>query len=569
MADARRALQAVWGYDDFRPVQARALETVLSGRDLLAVFPTGGGKSLCYQVPALLGEGVTIVVSPLISLMKDQIDAIVARGVPAAFLNSTQRPGEIDTVLAALSRGELRLLYVSPERFDSEDFTRAVASARVTLFAVDEAHCVSVWGHDFRPAYRRLGAHRAALFPDAPLVAVTATATPRVRRDIVDQLAMRDPAVQVGGFDRPNLHWSVVSARDEATKLAATLKALRGLKGSAIVYVSTQDGARDVARALSEAGHTTAAYHAGLSDARRKAVQDSFMSGELRTVVATNAFGMGIDKPDIRLVLHYAMPGSMEALYQEAGRAGRDGERARSVLLHAPADRLTHEYLIQQAHPTRATVEAVYRVLAESSDEHGVHANPAQDAARALGLRNPRPVYAALRVLSEAGVIEHTTPQRQALHLTVRAPTERIAEVLRARGREADRSVLRQLWKHVGEARLYAGASVRRSVLEGFPGGADHVVDALGRLEADGIVEWRLDPLGTRLLVARVPPARLQVDWGAVEARRKLELAKLDAVEHYALRRGCRRRAMLDYFRDDSGDVACSGCDYCDRIGRR
>jgi ATP-dependent DNA helicase RecQ len=485
MEAAREALRLVWGYDDFRPAQSRALAAILAGRDLLAVFPTGGGKSMCYQVPALLADGVTIVVSPLISLMKDQIDAIAARGVRAAYLNSSLRAREAEGVLTALAGGDLRLLYVAPERFDSPEFIRAVASARVSLFAIDEAHCVSEWGHDFRPAYTRLGARRE-LFPDAPMVAVTATATPTVRRDIVDHLGMRDPAVQVGGFDRPNLHWAVLPAADEVTKLALTLKALRGLRGSAIVYVSTQEAADDVARALSDAGHAAGAYHAGLPDARRKKVQDEFMAGELRVVVATNAFGMGIDKPDIRLVLHYTIPATMEALYQEAGRGGRDGNPARAVLLHAAGDRKTHEYLIHQAHPSRELVENVYLSVLGASSGNDVVTNPAQEAARAMKLRNPRPIHAALRILAQAGVIERISGRRQDVRVLARPDVE-----------------------------------------------------------------------------------ELPVAWSDLDARRRQELSKLDSVVRYATRAGCRRRAILAYFRDDSPETECTGCDHCDLRARR
>ncbi|HEU4559055.1 MAG TPA: ATP-dependent DNA helicase RecQ [Longimicrobium sp.] len=561
LADARRVVRQVWGYSDLRPEQARALESVFNSRDLLAVFPTGGGKSLCYQVPAVLTPGVTIVVSPLISLMKDQIDALRALGVPARFLNSSLRPDEVADVFRALARGDVWLLYVSPERFDSEEFTHAVAQVPVAMLAVDEAHCVSEWGHDFRPAYKRLGGRRA-LFPDAPVIALTATATPRVRRDIIDHLALREPAVQVGGFDRPNLHWSVTRTADEPSKLSATLRALRAARDSAIIYVSTQDAAGEVARKLSDAGRTAEAYHAGLPPARRRDVQDAFMNGRVPIVVATNAFGMGIDKSDIRLVLHYSMPATMEALYQEAGRGGRDGKPSRSILLYAAADRTTHEYLIQQAHPTRSTVEDVYRALAASCNGSGPLADPVETLAKQLKLRNSRPVAAALRILVEAGVVHQTTSNRQNLHVTLHASTDRIASALAHR--EHDLATLRALWKRMGGEAMYRGASVRLSAVADVPGGMAELTGALQRMQDDGLLAWRADEVGARLVGAPLPPARLPVDWAAVEARRRAELDKLNSVESYATRSGCRRRALLDYFRDESV-VACSGCDHCDR----
>jgi ATP-dependent DNA helicase RecQ len=346
MANALAALRAVWGYPEFHSHQAAAIAQILDGRDLLAVVPTGGGKSLTYQVPAIVvPNGVTLVVSPLISLMKDQIDGLVSRGIPAAYLNSSLTPEEMEERMAALERGELRLAYVAPERFDSPDFLARIRRVTVAFLAVDEAHCVSQWGHDFRPAYRRIGAQRS-LFPNAPLIAVTATATARVRRDIVDALSMRDPVVRVEGFDRPNLRWEVSHERTEEGKLRSALNALRGLRGSAVVYTSTQRAADTVAASLVEDGFRAASYHAGLSGAKRKQVQDAFMKDRLDVVVATCAFGMGVDKANVRLVLHWSIPASMEALYQESGRAGRDGEPARCLLLYSASDRRTHEFLI-------------------------------------------------------------------------------------------------------------------------------------------------------------------------------------------------------------------------------
>jgi RecQ family ATP-dependent DNA helicase len=348
--DARRLLRTAFGYADFRPGQERAVAAVLAGRDTLVVLPTGGGKSLCFQVPALLLPGLTVVVSPLISLMKDQVDALRARGLPAAFINSTLSGLEVADRFAQAARGELRLLYVAPERFDAGLAGERLRQVGVSLLAVDEAHCISDWGHDFRPSYRRVRSLRSAL-GDPPTIALTATATPAVRHDIMEQLALRQPETVITGFDRRNLHYHVIRTRNDAEKDATLIELLRSHPGQAVVYVTTRKAVDRIAEVLQGAGVAACGYHAGQEETLRRGAQDDFMSERVKAIVATNAFGMGIDKANVRLVVHHTMPGSLEAYYQEAGRAGRNGQRANCVLLHAFQDRFTHEFLINNPRP--------------------------------------------------------------------------------------------------------------------------------------------------------------------------------------------------------------------------
>jgi RecQ family ATP-dependent DNA helicase len=355
--EARNVLRGSFGYEGFRPGQERAVSAVLGGRDTLVVLPTGGGKSLCFQVPALLLPGLTVVVSPLISLMKDQVDALTARGLPATFINSSLPFGQVADRLARAERGEYRLLYVAPERFDYGSAAERLRGAGVSLLAVDEAHCISEWGHDFRPSYRRVRAIRASL-GDPTTVALTATATPAVRRDIAEQLGLRSPETVVTGFDRRNLHYHVIRTRNDAEKDATLIHLLETHPGQAVVYVTTRKAVDRVADALGSAGLHARGYHGGLSDDERQAAQDDFMSERVRAIVATNAFGMGIDKANVRLVVHHTMPGSLEAYYQEAGRAGRNGQRANCVLLHAFQDRFTHEFLINNPRPPAGDARA-------------------------------------------------------------------------------------------------------------------------------------------------------------------------------------------------------------------
>jgi ATP-dependent DNA helicase RecQ len=345
--DALLTHLARFGHSGFRPGQQGVIEAILAGRPALAVMPTGGGKSLCYQLPSVALDGVTLVVSPLIALMKDQVDALRAKGIPAAFLNSSQSFPEQQEVLRAAQHGDLRLLYVAPERFRYEGARAALARLPLSLFVVDEAHCISQWGHDFRPEYRQLGA--AARELQVPRIAAfTATATPRVQQDIISQLGLQDPLVVVAGFMRPNLRLEVRQVRRMTDKHAAIRAVAQDREGSVIVYCATRNNCGEVVAHLERAGIRASVYHGGLPDEERRRAHDAFSSDPKAVIVATNAFGMGIDKPNIRAVVHYDVPGSIEAYYQEAGRAGRDGEAARAILLFTYADTRYHEFFIQK-----------------------------------------------------------------------------------------------------------------------------------------------------------------------------------------------------------------------------
>jgi ATP-dependent DNA helicase RecQ len=467
---ARAVLQRHFGYPDFRGGQRDAVSAALGRRDVLVLMPTGGGKSLCYQVPALTLDGLTVVVSPLISLMKDQVDALLRAGAPAALLNSTLPRDDAQRVVDMARSGALKLLYVAPERFDSDSFRRELPDLGITLLAVDEAHCVSQWGHDFRPSYLRLGEVRTQL--RVPVIALTATATPGVRDDIVRQLRLREPVTIVRGFDRPNLSWRVTGAADRGAKDVLLLRLLREQQsrgdGVAIAYAPTRravDGLTDLVR---RAGMPATAYHAGMSASDRERVQNAFMRGDIPVIVATCAFGMGIDKPDVRLVAHYTMSGSLEAYYQEAGRASRDGAPGRCVLLHAPGDRQVHDFMIEQTHPPRELIEDVVTLLAQEQSIR-VH-DVVQVIARGLGLA-PRQAEAVLRILLRQRVLCDD-----------------------------------------GEGGL-------------VPGGP--------------------------------------VDWDDALARRRHEVARLDAMDSYARTRQCRRGFVLRYFSDPDAMQHCGDCDNC------
>jgi ATP-dependent DNA helicase RecQ len=407
LTDAVASLQKHFGFDDFREGQREVIGSILEGKDAVVVMPTGSGKSLCYQLPAMILDGVTLVVSPLIALMKDQVDALHARGLPATFINSSISESEQRARIDSLRRGEHKLVYIAPERFRSSRFTAALQSVPVSLFAVDEAHCISTWGHDFRPDYLRLRSVIKSL-GKVQTLALTATATPYVRSDIIQQLGLNRPETFVSGFDRPNLSIEVVHTEREKQKIAEIRRLAKTTGGSGIIYAATRKAVEQVGDKLKGAGLSISTYHAGMTDSIRIKAQDDFMSGRTQMIVATNAFGMGIDKPDIRFVVHYQMPGSIEAYYQEIGRAGRDGLPSTCVLLFNYADKNTHDFFIEGSYPDISVIKQVYDSLA-STELKRIELSTAE-IARRTGERNEMAVQSALYVLERAGHIQRTAP---------------------------------------------------------------------------------------------------------------------------------------------------------------
>ena len=570
-SDLDRTLQEQFGLEQFRPGQREVMEEVIRGRDVLCVMPTGGGKSLCYQLPALVLRGVTLVISPLIALMKDQVDSLLRRGIRATLLNSTLDPSEQLVRIQEIEAGRYDLVYIAPERFRSGRFVEMIARIKPALLAVDEAHCISEWGHDFRPDYARIGWARKRI-GSPPCIALTATATDLVRRDIADQLDLADPAVFVAGFDRPNLHYTVLEARRDVEKLKELARVLDEARGSAIVYASSRARCEDVAEYLrGELRREAVVYHAGMSREQRTDAQERFMEDRAQVVVATNAFGMGVDKADIRAVVHYNIPGTLEAYYQEAGRAGRDGLPARCVLLFAPGDRMLQERFIENEYPPPEVVHQVYEFL------RGLDADPIeltqyeikQELRIDLG---EGAVGSALRMLEGAGAIERFLPRENMAIIRINAdPPEPDAP---------PRSLV---------DRLGARAQVSRIVLIGLEG--------LVNQRFNEPVYFQPDDLATKLGVDRpalgrairslcedlpidyVPPFRgnairvldrnrrardVVIDFSAMMKRKAMEYDKLDRMIQYAQTNRCRRSFLLGYFSDSETQKAhCGHCDNC------
>ncbi|MEW6741887.1 MAG: ATP-dependent DNA helicase RecQ [Planctomycetota bacterium] len=554
----RAALHRWFGFASFREGQEDVIRSLLQGRDSVAVMPTGAGKSLCYQLPALLLDGVTLVISPLIALMKDQVDALLARGIAATFVNSSLRPAEQDRRLHELAKGAYRLCYVAPERFRSRRFVAMAARLRVALFAVDEAHCISQWGHDFRPDYLRLQ-EAAEKVGRPPIGAFTATATHGVVRDIVAGLGLNEPRLFAGGFDRPNLFIECHTLEKRSEKLAHVLEVVRR-EQTGIVYAATRKGTEDLCQALRSAGEDASCYHAGLDDETRRSVQEDFMAGRVQVVVATNAFGMGIDKPDIRFVIHADIPRSIEAYYQEIGRAGRDGARSHCLLLFHPADTRIQRFFIESNHPERAVIEGVFQALVEE------RRNPVTltNTGIAEKLRGDVPemaVSASLKVLEDAEVIDRfyggslaqilVRKEGAQLERYGHAPVRRavVVELLRRSGGEPE------TWIDVDPASLARAC--------------DHDLEAVRRvlalLQRDSLIDyipaWRGRMI--RLLPPKVTGRKPEIDDTELRARRLHELEKLSLMVTFARDGQCRRRTILAYFTGKAPAKRCGHCDVC------
>lgn len=550
------ALERHFGFREFRPGQQAIIEAVLAGRDTLAIMPTGRGKSLCYQLPALMLPGTTLVISPLIALMKDQVDALLERGIPATYINSSLDPEIQRERLDMMAMGRYKLVYIAPERFRSQAFVEALRQTTISLVAVDEAHCLSQWGHDFRPDYMKLA--RALAQIGAPQVlAATATATSEVREDVLAQLRLRDPAVFVSGFDRPNLRYMVRYTPNEAAKLEKLAQITGWVQGGGIVYCATRKNVEKVADFLSQSEPGVVAYHAGLDERARAAAQDRFISGRARLVVATNAFGMGIDRPDVRVVVHYDIPGTLEAYYQEAGRAGRDGRMSYCVLLFQESDRYLQEFFIEGSSPGPDIIQAVYNVLTgEGSDQ--VFLTQAEIAARLPRKVNDMAIGTCLNVLERMGVIERLN--RQDNQATAKFIPWAHASV---KGK-LQTQVLLTFKDRFGPA-LQSGIAFDLDAAAAWTGlSREQVHQSLKAMAEKGLCEYTPPFQGRGVEIKqRVALEAAGLDRGFWATKRDREVGRLDQMIHFAYHQQCRRRYMLSYFGDVAPSGPCGGCDVC------
>lgn len=558
--DFKVALQK-FGLSDFRKGQREVIDHLMAGNDCLCVMPTGGGKSLCYQLPSALRSGLTIVVSPLIALMKDQVDTLIKKGISATLINSSLSQSEQNYRLERVAGGHYSLVYVAPERLRNPTFLEAIRTTPVQLLAIDEAHCISEWGHDFRPDYQRVGRFREAL-GGVQTIALTATATPKVRQDIVDSLKLKVAKHFITGFARDNLFFGVVQSHSDREKDKKLLEFLERRPGGGIIYAATRKRCEALVEMISkELQISVGAYHAGLMPDQRKLIQDQFMRGELDTIVATNAFGMGIDKRDLRFVVHYNMPGTLEAYYQEAGRAGRDGLASQCVLLFSAQDRYIQEFFIENANPSKEILESVYDFL------HNRTEDPIELTAEEIKEQSNTPataeaVNSALQILGRTDVLERLEVAGGLAMVRIDSKLPTLLDLL-PKEATVKRAVLRTVEKAIGDRREEAVYVNPRWLMQQLQMERDAVSRHLRELCSLPGFEY-VPPFRGRAIHFRkrdVPFSELKIDHDHLAARKKADYEKLDQMVAFANSRACRQKAILQYF----GDNSAANCNICDR----
>ncbi|MFT5300632.1 MAG: ATP-dependent DNA helicase RecQ [Mariniblastus sp.] len=551
-----------FGLEGFRPGQRDVIDAILSGKDTLCIMPTGGGKSLCFQLPTIAREGVTIVISPLIALMKDQVDSLHKNEIPATFINSSLAPAQQQARIAGMINGEYKLIYIAPERLRSNSFMRAVQKTQVQLLAVDEAHCISQWGHDFRPDYARLGRFRSRL-GNPQTIALTATATTFVQGDIAKILELENPATFVTGFARSNLALKVSAPNGNAEKDHQLVEFLSSTAGCGIIYASTRKNCEHLVELLeNEIDREITFYHAGLPADTRRTVQEKFMSGEIEIIVATNAFGMGIDKSDLRFVVHYNLPGSVEAYYQEAGRAGRDGKPSECLMLYSYQDKFIQEFFIENSYPSREIIRDVYHYLCS------LNATPIettlQDIKDELGLSiGTSGIATCENLLEKAGAIERLDSKQNSAGIRIDSDLPSLIDLL-PRDARTQRHVMRALEKIVGSFRGERIMFQPQRLADRLEMKWEAVNRAIKQLVKLPMVDY-IPPFRGRAIhvVDRSKTFdQLKIDFDELASRQKAEHDKLQSVIKFATTRRCRQLEILEYFGDADRHL-CGSCDNC------
>ena len=551
------ALKKYFGFERFLDNQREVVERIIQGEDLCVVMPTGAGKSLCYQLPALMKKGYTVVVSPLISLMKDQIDQLYQKGIAAGCINSSIPLDEQQQCISDVITGKIKLLYVAPERFGTFSFRSLMTNCPPEMLIIDEAHCISQWGHDFRPSYLKIGEF-AEEFNIKQICAFTATATPQVRRDIRKQLHRENMQIIAAGFKRPNLAFSVIPCSKQENKFAAIRKLLAN-PAPTIIYGATRKNVEDIADEFD-----CIAYHAGMSDNERKEAQEKFMTEHCPVLAATNAFGMGIDRKDVRRVIHYNIPSSLEAYYQEAGRAGRDGENSECVLLFSYADKFVHEFMIEMNNPPQSAVAELWNLLLKLADERQTLSLEisASDLANLLSeCKNDAMVSAALAILEKNNFIERGYRTQNSGNITFIGNLHKLEGEHCLEKTQRSRFISRMI-KYYGNA-LSCKLSCTYAEMAGIAGlNVEQTKRVIRALNGD-VLEWDAPFAGRSIEI--IAPHKLvnDIDFKALKEKYDFEMSRLQQVIKYSNAYGCRQSFIVDYFGEDTGDWKCGSCDGC------
>ena len=562
-------LKKYWGYDDFRGIQRQIIESIGEGRDTLGLMPTGGGKSITFQVPTLAGEGLCLVVTPLIALMKDQVANLRSRGIKAAAIYSGMKHDKVITVLENCIFGDYKFLYVSPERLSTEIFLKKIRRVNVTMITIDEAHCISQWGHDFRPAYREIATIRE-LFPDAPVLALTATATKEVVEDIQQQLAFRAPNVHRMSFERTNLSYIVRNTENKAQEL---LHILGRIEGSTIIYTQNRRKTQEVAEFLIANGFTAEYYHAGLSAEAKDKREERWKSGKSRIMVATNAFGMGIDKPDVRLVIHTDMPSSIEAYFQEAGRAGRDGNRSYAVALYSGSDNRILKKRIPDNYPEKDFIRSIYEHICYY---YQMALGDGMNCTFEFSLSEFCRIYhfptlqtdSALRLLTRMGYLEYVEEMEFSSSVQFIIDRDEMYKINEG-SLDAEALVTALLRNYCG---LFSDCTyIDERLLNKITGISRHrIYEILVGLAQRRIIHYK--PSKKTPLITftrhRVLPEELRFAKEVYDDRKTAFEERINSVIHYAQSSDeCRSKMLLTYF-DEKEGKECGNCDTCKRKAR-